>query len=156
LAPASGIPGVASRAEYRRGLIRTTLTANPRRGRVLAAKSLVIGAVTFVVGLAACAVAVPLVEKVERSKGYYVAWAPTLTELRVVVGTAALLAVAAVFAVALGCIVRRSAAAVAAVIVVVVLPYILAVASVLPTGPAEWLTRVTPAADFAIQQSSPK
>ena len=35
-------------AEYRRGLIRTTLAASPRRGRVLAAKAVVIGAVTFV------------------------------------------------------------------------------------------------------------
>jgi hypothetical protein len=40
-------------AEYRRGLIRTTLTATPRRGRVLAAKAVVIGAVTFVAGLLA-------------------------------------------------------------------------------------------------------
>ena len=40
-------------AEYRRGLIRTTLTASPRRGRVLAAKAIVIGAVTFAAGLAA-------------------------------------------------------------------------------------------------------
>ena len=38
-------------AEYRRGLIRTTLAASPRRGRVLAAKALVVGAVAFVAGL---------------------------------------------------------------------------------------------------------
>ena len=31
-------------AEYRRGLIRITLAASPRRGRVLAAKAIVIGA----------------------------------------------------------------------------------------------------------------
>ena len=30
-------------AEYRRGLIRTTLAASPRRGRVLAAKAVVLG-----------------------------------------------------------------------------------------------------------------
>ena len=30
-------------AEYRRGLIRITLAASPRRGRVLAAKAIVIG-----------------------------------------------------------------------------------------------------------------
>ena len=40
-------------AEYRRGLIRITLAASPRRGRVLAAKAIVVGAVTFVAGLAA-------------------------------------------------------------------------------------------------------
>ena len=42
-------------AEYRRGLIRITLTASPRRGRVLAAKAIVIGSVTFVAGLVAAA-----------------------------------------------------------------------------------------------------
>ena len=40
-------------AEYRRGLIRTTLAASPSRGRVLAAKAIVIGAAAFVTGLAA-------------------------------------------------------------------------------------------------------
>jgi hypothetical protein len=33
-------------AEYRWGLIRITFAASPRRGRVLAAKAMVIGAVT--------------------------------------------------------------------------------------------------------------
>ena len=51
-------------AEYRRGLIRTTLAASPRRGRVLAAKAVVLGAVTFVAGLVAAAVAVPLGERI--------------------------------------------------------------------------------------------
>ena len=37
-------------AEYRRNLIRATLAASPRRGRVLAAKAIVIGAVAFVPG----------------------------------------------------------------------------------------------------------
>ena len=45
-------------AEYRRGLIRTTLAASPRRGRVLAAKALVAGAATFAVGLVAAVIAV--------------------------------------------------------------------------------------------------
>ena len=143
-------------SEYRRGLIRTTLTASPRRGRVLAAKALVIGGVTFVVGLVAGAVAVPVVSSLERSRGYHLIDVPLLTMTRVIGGTAALLAVAAVFALAVGCIVRRSASAVAVVILAVVLPYILAVASVLPTGPAQWLTRLTPAAAFAIQQTVTK
>ena len=56
-------------------------------------------------------------------------------------------------ALALGTILRRSARAVTAVILLIVLPYILAVASVLPAGPAEWLLRVTPAAAFAVQQT---
>ena len=37
-------------SEYSSGMIRTSLTAVPKRGRVLAAKSLVFAVVTFVVG----------------------------------------------------------------------------------------------------------
>src|SRR5262249_34570474 len=47
-------------AEYRRGLIRTTFAACPRRGRVLAAKAVVLGSVTLVAGLVAVAIAIPL------------------------------------------------------------------------------------------------
>jgi len=140
-------------AEYRRGLIRTTLTASPRRGRALAAKAIVLGCVTFVAGLAAAGVAFWIVGRIRRDNGNVVLTVPSLTELRVVVGTAALLAVAAVLALAVGTVLRRSAGAVAAVIVLIVLPYILAVASVLPVGPAQWALRLTPAAGFAIQQS---
>jgi ABC-type transport system involved in multi-copper enzyme maturation permease subunit len=140
-------------AEYRRGLIRTTLAASPRRGRMLAAKAVVIGAAAFVTGLAACVVAVPVIDGLERGKGLYVEHVSTLTELRAVAGTAAVLAVSAVLALAIGTILRRSAGTVAVVIVVIVLPYILSVASLLPTGAAQWLTRLTPAAAFAIQQT---
>ncbi|HEU5427892.1 MAG TPA: ABC transporter permease subunit [Actinocrinis sp.] len=140
-------------AEYRRGLIRLTLAASPRRGRVLAAKALVIGAAAFLVGLIAAAVSLPLANHIFYNHGVYVLPVSSLTELRVIVGTAALFAAVAVFALAVGTLLRRSAATVTAVIVAVVLPYILAVASVLPVGAAEWLTRVTPAAAFAVEQS---
>jgi ABC-type transport system involved in multi-copper enzyme maturation permease subunit len=140
-------------AEYRRGLIRTTLAATPRRGRVLAAKAVVIGTVAYLTGLAAAAVVVTFGQRVLRGAGVYVHPATTLTEFRVVAGTAALLAVAAVLALAIGAILRRSATAVAAVIVVIVLPYLLAI-SVLPAGAAQWLLRIAPAAGFAIQQST--
>jgi ABC-type transport system involved in multi-copper enzyme maturation permease subunit len=143
-------------AEYRRGLIRTTLAASPRRGRVLAAKAVVIGSVTFVTGLAAAALAVPLGERILRANGNHIVPVTALTELRVMAGTAALLAVAAVLALAAGAMLRRSAAAVTAVIVAIVLPYILAVASVLPAGVSAWLLRLTPAAAFAIQQTLPR
>jgi ABC-type transport system involved in multi-copper enzyme maturation permease subunit len=142
-------------AEYRRGLIRTTLAASPRRGRVLAAKAIVAGAVTFTAGLAAALVAVPLGNRLAHANGTYVPPVSSLTELRVIAGTAALLAVAAVLALAIGTALRRSAGAVTAVIVVIVLPYILGTAAVLPVGAENWLLRVTPAAAFAIQQRLP-
>jgi ABC-type transport system involved in multi-copper enzyme maturation permease subunit/regulation of enolase protein 1 (concanavalin A-like superfamily) len=142
-------------AEYRRGLIRTTLAASPRRGRVLAAKATVIGAVAFAAGLAGAAIAVPVGERILRGSGNYILPVTTLTELRVIVGIAALIAVAAVLALAIGTMLRRSAGAVTAVIVAIVLPYFLAL-TVLPIGVADWLLRVTPAAGFAIEQSMPQ
>lgn len=141
--------------EYRRGLIRTSLTASPRRGRILAAKAIVIGAVAFVTGLVSAAIAVPLSERIMRANGIVIHPVTRLTELRIVVGTAAVLAVATVLALALGTVLRRSAGAVAAVVVLTVLPYILAVSAALPAGSAQWLLRLTPAAAFAIQQSIP-
>ena len=147
------VSGMFITAEYRRGLIRTTLAASPRRGRVLAAKAVVIGAVAFVAGLVAAAVALPLANHLAYNPGTYVLPVSSLTKLRLIVGTAALFAVVAVLALAVGTLLRRSAATVTTVIVAIVLPYILAVASVLPAGAAEWLTRLTPAAAFAIQQS---
>lgn len=141
--------------EYRRGMIRTSLAATPRRGGVLAAKAVVIGAVAFVVGLVATAVTVPLAEHILRTNGNFIYPVSGLTQARVIVGTAALLAVAAVLALAVGTILRRSAGAVATVILLIVLPYILATAGVLPPEPSRWLLRLTPAAGFAIQQSLP-
>jgi ABC-type transport system involved in multi-copper enzyme maturation permease subunit len=144
-------------AEYRRGLIRVTLAASPGRGRVLAAKAIVIGAVTFVAGLVGVAAALLLGERLLRSNGNYILPVSTLTELRVVAGTAALLAVAAVLALALGAILRHGAWTVTAVTVAIVLPYFFTITlSLLPAGVSDWLLRVTPAAGFAIQQSIPQ
>jgi ABC-2 family transporter protein len=142
--------------EYRSGLVRVTLAASPRRGRVLAAKAAVIGLVTFAGGLAAAAIVVTLGPRILRDHGVYVFPVSVLTAVRVVAGTAALLAAAAVLAVAAGALLRRSAAAVTAVIVVIVLPYLLTVvAPVLPAGPADWVLRISPAAAFSVQQVIP-
>jgi len=142
-------------AEYRRGLIRTTFAASPHRGRVLAAKAVVIGAVTFAAGLIAAVVAVPLNSHLLRAHGGYLYPVPALTQARLMAGTAAMLAVAAVLALALGAAIRRSAVAVTVVIVAIVLPYLVAVTNVLPVGAGQWLLRLAPAAAFAVQQTIP-
>ncbi len=142
-------------AEYRRGLIRATLAASPRRGRVLLAKALVIGPVTFLVGLVAEFVSLVVAKPIMVHNGFVLNPTGTATEARLVLGSAAMLAVAAILAMAVGAVLRRGAPAAAAVIVLIVLPYILGTAGVLPTAPAQWLLRITPAAAFAIQQSSP-
>jgi ABC-type transport system involved in multi-copper enzyme maturation permease subunit len=144
-------------AEYRRGLILTTLTASPRRGRVLAAKAIVLAGVTFVTGLIAVAIAIPLGQHLLHQNGNPIYPLPALTEFRIAAGTAALLAISAVLALAVGTLLRRSAGAVTAVITGIVLPYLLAVlGGVLPVGAEEWLVRVTPAAGFAVQQGAPQ
>jgi ABC-type transport system involved in multi-copper enzyme maturation permease subunit len=143
-------------AEYRRGLIRVTLTASPRRHRILAAKAIVIGVAAFVVGVPAAVAALLINEPLARARGIFIDPVSGLTEVRILAGTALLLAVTAVLALALGAILRRGAATVTAVIGAIVLPYFFASPlAVLPVGAADWLLRLTPAAGFAIQQPYP-
>jgi ABC-type transport system involved in multi-copper enzyme maturation permease subunit len=142
--------------EYRRGLIRTTFAAAPRRGAVLAAKAVVIGAVAFVAGLVGAAVSIAVGVPREENQGQVLLTASLPTEVRVIVGTAAMLALAAVLAVSLGAILRRSAAAITIAILVVFMPFLLDVLHAVPASVGDWLLRVTPAAGVAIEQSIPR
>ncbi|OPA77754.1 hypothetical protein BVG16_15090 [Paenibacillus selenitireducens] len=137
--------------ENRRGLTRNTQPTSTRQDRVLAAKAIVLGTVTFVVGLAAVIVTVSLCRQILLSNGIQILPVTLFTELRVLLGTAALLAVVAIFSLALAALFRRRIVAVIASIAAVVLPYILA--NVLLPGASQWLLKLTPAAGFAIQQS---
>jgi ABC-type transport system involved in multi-copper enzyme maturation permease subunit len=139
-------------AEYRRGLIRLTLAASPRRGRVLAAKAIVIGAVTFAAGIAGIAIALPVGLGKLRSDGNPILPVTALTEVRVIAGAAALIAVAAVLALAVGAVLRRGALTVTVVIVGIVVPYLLAITA---PGVGDWMLRITPAAAIAVEQSIP-
>jgi len=144
-------------AEYRRGMIRTTFAATPARGKVLAAKAIVLGSLTFVAALIGCAIAIPLASHQLRNGGNVVDPVTALTWLRVVIGTAAVFAAIAVLALALGAIFRRGAAAVCTAIVLIVVPYFLAIALPnLPTALADWLMRITPTAAMAVQQTIPR
>ena len=140
--------------EYRDALIRVSLAASPKRSRVLAAKAIVLGVVTFAAALAGALVAVPIGEHLASANGVYLFPAAPTTQLRVELGTAALLATASILALALGTVFRRSAGAVTTATVAVVLPYLL-VAQIpfIPAGATDWLTRATPAAAFAVQQT---
>ncbi len=130
-------------AEYRRGLIRTTLAVSPGRGRVLAAKAIVIGSAAFVTGLAAAAGTAIVATEMAHATGYLMFPVPWPTELRVIAGTAVLVAVAAVFTLAVGTMMRRSAAAVMTAIVTIVVPFFLAFTSAVPAVIGEWLLRIT-------------
>lgn len=145
--------------EYRRGMIRTTFAASPRRGAVLAAKALVAGIATFVVGAAACLAAFLLAYPLLRGNGLAPPHfpEPSLADpavLRAVLGSAAVLALVAVLGVAVGTIVRHSAAAIAVVTSLFFLPAFLAQGLVAPEL-SDWLVRSTPAGGLAIQRALP-
>jgi ABC-type transport system involved in multi-copper enzyme maturation permease subunit len=139
-------------SEYRRGLIRTTLAATPNRGRVLVAKAVVVGLGAFVIGAIAAAAAIPLAEHVMHNNGDYIfpAGAPALA--RIVAGSGALAALTAITALALGTILRRSAATILVAVVVFVLPTFTGPGVIGPAsgGAAIWLYRLTPAAGFSV------
>jgi ABC-type transport system involved in multi-copper enzyme maturation permease subunit len=168
LIPLIVVGAVFITAEYRRGLIRVSLAASPRRGRLLAAKAVVIGAVSFVTGLIAATLAVAIGAHTLATSSQPLWPVPALTLARMVIGAAALLAVAAVLALAIGTIWRRSAPAVATAIVMIFVPYLLAIVPSLQPGPVgltggglslvarDWLLRITPAAGFSIQQVVPR
>jgi ABC-type transport system involved in multi-copper enzyme maturation permease subunit len=143
-------------SEYKRGMIRTTFAASPRRGRVLAAKAVVLGAATFVVGLAASLATFFLTQPVLRSNGFGPPGypIPSLAEwpvLRAVVGAAVLLALVAVLSLGVGAILRRSVAAIT-VVVLALIPSVILVGG-LPLPAAQWVIRTTPAAGLSILQS---
>jgi len=129
--------------------------ASERRGQILVAKAIVIGLVTFMTQLVAALIVIQLGKRIVLSHGSIILSVSTLTELRVVIGTAALVGVAAVFALALGALFRHRVVAVMVSIALTALPFILAVVDLVPDAWSQWLLRLTPAAGFAIQQSIP-
>jgi ABC-2 type transport system permease protein len=124
-------------SEYSSGMIRTSLIAVPKRGRVLAAKSLVFAAVTFVVGEVTSFVAFFV------GQALISGHAPTAAlgdpgVARAVVGTGLYLTVLAVLSVAAGTLLRRPAAGIACMTAVLfVLP---GIAQALPDS---WRNPVT-------------
>ncbi len=123
----------------------------PDRGRVLVAKGFVIGAVSFVLSALAMAIVVPLDQHLLRSHGNYVFPATTLTEVRIVLGASAVIALASFTVIALAAIVRRPAAAIATGAAVFLLPMI--VGTVSRGGAGTWVLRLTPAAGLSTLQA---
>lgn len=143
-------------SELRRGVIGVTLLASPQRVRILAAKAVVLGAVTFVAGTAAAALVIPLAWGVLRGNGFRQPELPLSTLARVAIEAGLLVAGTALLALGLGALVRRGSAAVGIAVAAVVLPYLAAVIGGLSTAASDWLLRLTPAAAFAIQQVAPE
>jgi ABC-2 type transport system permease protein len=111
-------------SEYSSGMIRTSLIAVPKRGRVLAAKSLVFAGVTFVVGEVTTFAAFVVGQAVISGHAPHAALGDPGVA-RAVVGGGLYLAALAVLSVAAGTLLRHPAAAIACMMtVVLVLPLI--------------------------------
>jgi hypothetical protein len=121
--------------------------------QVIAAGAAITGAATFVTGLVAVGIVLPLSTAILKGNGIPVAPIPALTTVRVVVGVAAVLALCAVLAHALGARVRRGWAAVLIGLSLIALPYAVTALPLLPDPVSQWLLRLTPAAAFAVQQT---
>jgi ABC-type transport system involved in multi-copper enzyme maturation permease subunit len=143
-------------AEYRRGMIRVTFAAAPSRWRVLAAKSVVIFLVTLVVSLIAIGISLPLGLHVLHGGGAPVDPIPASAQAAMIVGSALMLALSAVLALAIGALARRGVLAIVAVIVVIFIPFLLAQSgNLLSASAQEWLLRVLPVAAVSAQQAYP-
>jgi hypothetical protein len=145
-------------SEYRRGMIRTTFAATPRRGRVLAAKAIVLGTTSFLVGLAGAVGSFVLAIPVLRKQGFTPPGfpRPSLTDgsvLRALLLTAAFMAGVAVVGLAIGVLLRHSAAAITITIVLVLGPLI--VGMILPGTSPKWLMYTTLAGGMATQRAKP-
>lgn len=141
-------------SEYRRGLIRTTNTATPQRGRAMFAKALVAGSLVFTAGASATAIAEVITRHVFAANGNYLFPQSGPAVAQVIIGTGLFLALAAALVVALGTILRRTAGTIVAGFVLLILPGILA--TTMPGDPQNWLMRLTPTAAFAVQATLPR
>jgi ABC-type transport system involved in multi-copper enzyme maturation permease subunit len=135
---AIGVLGVLMiSSEYGTGLIRTTLSAVPRRGIVLGSKTIVFAAVVFGVALTSCFAAFGVGQAILTGKGIGVSLGDPGT-LRAVAGAGVYLTAIGLIGLALGTLLRRTAAAIAALVgIVLVLP------TLTHALPSPWGTDVT-------------
>jgi ABC-2 type transport system permease protein len=102
-------------SEYSTGMIRTSLTVQPRRGTVLAAKGVVFTLVSLVTGLVASFVSFFIGQAILSSKDLGVSLGDP-NVLRAVIGGGLFLAVCGMLAFGLGTLLRHTAAAISACI----------------------------------------
>lgn len=120
----AALGAVAIVGEYSTGTIRTTLAAVPARRSVMAAKAVVVAAVTTAFGAFVAGASFALTQAILDRRGVGVSIGDP-GALRVVVASALLAPVCALAGLALGAVIRRTAATmIASVLVVVVLPLV--------------------------------
>lgn len=151
----AGILGAISvTGEYSTGMIRSTLTANPGRGSVLAAKAVVLAAVMFVSSLVIFGVAALAVSVVISAREQSIDWSdPAASFLPIIVASLAM-AVFTLIGVAFGFILRSGAGAIAATVgLLFVLPIVASIFAV--AGDAgRWLMEAAGYLPVAAAQSA--
>ncbi|WP_456598992.1 ABC transporter permease [Blastococcus sp. SYSU DS0616] len=128
-------------SEYGTGMIRATLTATPRRGRVLAAKAVVLTTTLFVVGTVTAALGYLGGNWFLEREGVGLALSDDGV-LRSLLGSGLYMAGIGLFAAAVGLLVRHTAAALS-----IVLALLLVVGNMvvlLPGAWGEWATKLMP------------
>jgi hypothetical protein len=125
-----------------------------RSQRVLAAKTVVLGSLSFAAGTLATAIAEALTRHVLAANGNYLFPQSAPVTAQVIVGTGLFLGFAAILVVALGSIVRRRSLAIIAGMALLLVPGV--IATLLPADPESWLMRFTPTAAFATQANLPQ
>jgi ABC-2 type transport system permease protein len=118
-----GVRAVA--AEYASGMMRLTLTATPRRGRVLLAKTAVVTAITLVAGSIATLAMVLAGPAIFDAYGIETGDLGSSDALRLLVGSSLLGPVLPVIGVALATMLRSTAGAITALLGLLFLPAIL-------------------------------
>lgn len=113
----AGILGAISvTGEYSTGMIRSTLTANPRRGSALLAKALVVALFLFVSSVVVFSAAALAVSAIVSSRDQSIDWSdPSVSILPILVSSLAM-AVFALIGVAFGFLLRSGAGAIAATV----------------------------------------
>lgn len=122
----AGIIGAISvTGEYSTGMIRSTLTANPVRGSVLAAKSTVLAVFIFLSSLVIFAIAAVAVSLIGAPRDQTIDWSDPATSILPIVVASLSMAVFALIGVSFGFILRSGAGAIAATVgVLFVLPIV--------------------------------
>jgi hypothetical protein len=144
-------------SEYATGMIRTTLTATPKRLRVLVAKVVVLVVVTFPAALAASAAAFVIAQSLLHSRGYAAPAYPVVSitdsgAARAVVGTALLLTAYALITLGVGTILRHTGATIAAGIAIIFVPLLMLGA--FPPHIRIRLEQFSPLAGMAVQSTT--
>ncbi|GAA4580029.1 hypothetical protein GCM10023194_07180 [Planotetraspora phitsanulokensis] len=122
--------------------------------RVIVARALVVAGANFVTGLVAVGIVLPAGIASLKGNGIVVPSLPVLTGARVIVGLAAVLALCAVVAYGLGVRLHRGWSAILIGVSLIALPYAVTAFPLLPDAVSDWLLQLTPAAGFAVKQTT--